>query len=122
MTPRSPNPSGPSDDARVISIADHFAARRNRRVDLPPPGDVTVLTLRITLADSEPEIWRRVQLRGDLTLDRVHTCLQVILGWEDSHLHRFSAPGVDAWSPPWFVTAYDEDELDEEEDEADCGE
>ncbi|WP_344087853.1 plasmid pRiA4b ORF-3 family protein [Nostocoides veronense] len=61
-----------------------------------------------------PEIWRRVQLRGDLTLDRVHTCLQVILGWEDSHLHRFSAPGVDAWSPPWFVTAYDEDELDEE--------
>jgi len=101
-------------DALNPSIAEQIAARRNRRVDLPAPGEPTVLTLHVAIDGSEPAIWRRVQIRGDLTLDRLHTCLQTALGWTNSHLHRFGAAGVDPWSPPWFVSTYDEEEFDEE--------
>lgn len=43
----------------------------------------------MTLVDSEPEIWRRLELLGSLTLSQVHQVLQSAFGWEDAHLHRF---------------------------------
>jgi hypothetical protein len=39
-----------------------------------------VVTVKVGLDGAGPPIWRRVQLRGDLTLDRVHGCLQVAMG------------------------------------------
>lgn len=53
-----------------------------------------------------------MEVRGDLTLDRIHTCLQVAMGWTDSHLHRFGGQGVKPWQAPWFATAYDEEDED----------
>lgn len=49
-----------------------------------------VLAVRVVLVDSEPEIWRLLELRSSLTLGRVHRILQVAFGWEDAHLHRFT--------------------------------
>ena len=43
-----------------------------------------------------------MEVRWDLTLDRIHTCLQVAMGWTDSHLHRFGGQGVKPWQAPWF--------------------
>jgi hypothetical protein len=40
--------------------------------------------------DSEPEIWRQLELRASLTLATVHRILQVAFGWKDAHLHRFT--------------------------------
>lgn len=48
-----------------------------------------VLQLKITLNNSKPPIWRRVQVSNDLTLDRLHYIIQVCMGWEDCHLHEF---------------------------------
>lgn len=58
------------------------------RRDLP-----TVLRIRIDLDDAHPPIWRRLDLRSDLTLDVVHQVIQDAFGWSDSHLHRFAVGG-----------------------------
>jgi len=51
-------------------------------------------TIRITLDETSPPLWRRVDVASSLTLDVVHEVIQVVVGWTDSHLHRFaSAPG-----------------------------
>lgn len=46
--------------------------------------------LRIQLLDIEPEIWRRFVVPGDITLDRLHDVIQIVMGWTDSHLHEFT--------------------------------
>ena len=91
-----------------------FAAPANPEIDLPPPPDSPgLLTVTIELEESEPRIWRRLELPGDLTLDAVHTLLQAAMGWSDSHLHRFSPGAGNAYESPYFVTEFDEEEGEE---------
>lgn len=51
-----------------------------------------VYQLKVTLVDSRPPIWRRVQVASRVTLDRFHHTLQVVMGWTNSHLHGFRLP------------------------------
>ncbi|GAB3128398.1 plasmid pRiA4b ORF-3 family protein [Glaciibacter psychrotolerans] len=46
--------------------------------------------LRVSLLESEPEIWRLVDVDGSLALDELHTVLQLAMGWQNSHLHEFT--------------------------------
>ncbi len=61
-----------------------------RRVPLAAPA---VFRVRVELRHSRPTIWRLLDLRSDLTLDRVHEVLQAAFGWQDGHLHRFALGG-----------------------------
>ena len=45
--------------------------------------------LKVTLRDIQPFIWRRFQVWGDTTLSRLHMVLQIVMDWEDYHLHEF---------------------------------
>jgi hypothetical protein len=45
--------------------------------------------LKVTLRDVHPPIWRRIQVWEDTTLAQLHTILQIVMGWEDYHLHQF---------------------------------
>lgn len=54
----------------------------------------TVYQLKVTLTDSRPPIWRRIQVPSDITLGKLHRILQAAMGWTDSHLHRFDVKGV----------------------------
>ncbi len=49
--------------------------------------------MKIELRGATPPIWRRVQLAGGASLGDVHYVIQAVFGWEDCHLHRFSAGG-----------------------------
>ena len=40
-----------------------------------------------------PLIWRRLLVRGDTSVARLHQILQVAFGWQDMHLHRFEILG-----------------------------
>jgi hypothetical protein len=62
-----------------------------RIVDAQPGGLGTpgLYQLKIILKNSKPEIWRRVLVRGDMRLDRLHSVIQIAMGWTDSHLHQF---------------------------------
>jgi hypothetical protein len=56
--------------------------------------DLVVLhRVRVDLAHARPPIWRRLDLRSDVTLDVVHLVLQAAFDWADSHLHRFALGG-----------------------------
>lgn len=61
----------------------------------------TVFEIRVTLRDVSPPIWRLLRVRGDISLDRLHSCLQVAMGWEDAHLHKFVV-GDQSFSDPEF--------------------
>ncbi len=52
-----------------------------------------VFQIKITLTDAEPPIWRRIQVQSDTTLAELHGILQVVMGWTNSHLHRFIVKG-----------------------------
>lgn len=53
-----------------------------------PAGD-SIHQLRVTLLDTDPPVWRRIQLRADTTLGELHAILQEAMGWTNSHLHKF---------------------------------
>jgi hypothetical protein len=47
-----------------------------------------VYQFKITLLDTRPPIWRRIQVK-DCTLDKLHEHIQTAMGWTNSHLHHF---------------------------------
>ena len=51
--------------------------------------DSKVYRLKVTLRGSRPSVWRRLEVRADVTLFRLHQILQIVMGWTDSHLHQF---------------------------------
>ncbi len=70
-----------------------FRPVRNRAVELPaPPSTPQSLTVRVAVDHTTPLVWRRLVVRGDVTLDAFHEVIQRSLGWQGHHLHRFWAP------------------------------
>src|SRR5271157_4079742 len=53
-----------------------------------PKPTATVYQFKITLLESNPPIWRRIQVK-DCTLDKLHEHIQTAMGWTNSHLHHF---------------------------------
>lgn len=59
-----------------------------------------VLQLKISLAGaSKPPVWRRVLVPTTIRLDQLHRVIQTAMGWDDYHLHAFTAGGI-AYGPP----------------------
>jgi hypothetical protein len=59
--------------------------------EVPVACGIPLYQLKITLRGSKPAIWRRLVVRADMRLDRLHTVIQIAMGWTNSHLHQFSA-------------------------------
>jgi hypothetical protein len=55
------------------------------------PGSSQIYQIKVTLEDSHPPIWRRILVPDSITLAKLHSILQVAMGWTDSHLHQFIA-------------------------------
>ncbi|HTG15888.1 MAG TPA: plasmid pRiA4b ORF-3 family protein [Blastocatellia bacterium] len=51
--------------------------------------DYPLYQLKVTLTDSKPAIWRRFQVKKETTLLKLHQILQIVMGWDDTHLHEF---------------------------------
>ncbi|NJM96284.1 MAG: plasmid pRiA4b ORF-3 family protein [Phormidesmis sp. RL_2_1] len=45
--------------------------------------------LKVTLVDSEPEVWRRILIPADVTLAALHDIVQRAMGWENQHDYAF---------------------------------
>jgi hypothetical protein len=81
------------------------------------PASIAALTaptsiyqLKVTLRDSHPAIWRRVEVADTILLPHLHGVLQLAMGWTNSHLHSFrvgkrifAEPSADDYIP---VTDY----------------
>jgi Plasmid pRiA4b ORF-3-like protein len=53
-----------------------------------------VYQLKITLRGVRPPIWRRVQVK-DCSLAELHEVIQVVMGWDSSHLYSFDLDGIE---------------------------
>lgn len=49
----------------------------------------TIYRLRVTLDDIEPPVWRELLVPADVTLPVLHRIIQLGMGWQGTHLHRF---------------------------------
>lgn len=49
-----------------------------------------IATVRIELRDSNPLIWREVEVPTSITLKTLHDIIQVAMGWFDCHLWEFT--------------------------------
>lgn len=56
------------------------------------PASERLYQFKITLLESQPPIWRRIQVK-DSTLDKLHERIQTAMGWTNSHLHQFEIDG-----------------------------
>ncbi len=52
-----------------------------------------VYLFHILLLKISPAIWRRVLVPSDQSLADFHHTLQIVMGWDDTHLHRFLIHG-----------------------------
>jgi hypothetical protein len=66
----------------------------------------TCYQLKIALKGLHPVIWRRVRVPSEFTLADLHNIIQIVMPWEDSHLHSFTIrntefgiPSPDGWGP-----------------------
>lgn len=71
-----------------------------------------IYQLRISLLDIDPPVWRRVQVPGGFTLDRIHRVIQHAMGWRDCHLHSFEVDGIAYGEPDPDGELAVSDELD----------
>ena len=58
-----------------------------------PSKNNALYQLKVSLVGAKPVIWRRVNVQSKLTLAQLHEVLQVVMGWEDCHLHSFTVQG-----------------------------
>jgi hypothetical protein len=49
----------------------------------------TLLQFRLSVKDVQPEIWRKLLVSSDVTLEKLHHVLQVLMGWHGRHLYAF---------------------------------
>lgn len=73
-----------------------------------------VYQLEVTLHEIQPPIWRRVLVPSSLTLAQLHDVLQIVMGWTDSHLHRFIINGQEFGRPDYEERFENDDPLRDE--------
>jgi hypothetical protein len=56
------------------------------------PGSRRLYQFKITLLDTRPPVWRRIQVK-DCTLDKLHEHVQTAMGWTNSHPPRLEEHG-----------------------------
>ena len=71
-----------------------------------------IATIRIELVDTDPLIWREVEVATSISLKTLHAVIQAAFGWRNYHLWEFSlgkrpygAPSDEDWGEEPLVDA-----------------
>ena len=70
---------------------------------------MSIHQIKVTLRNIDPPIWRRIQVKSDIRLDKLHDLLQIVMGWNNEHLHGFRV-GRKSYGIP---AAFSDDTIDE---------
>lgn len=66
----------------------------------PRAGGRGIIQIKVRLLGvSKPPVWRRLQVRADMSLDRLHEAILAAFGWEGYHMHVFES-GPDRFGVP----------------------
>jgi hypothetical protein len=57
------------------------------------------ISLKITLRNVKPPVWRRIVVPRGMTLGDLHVAIQAAMGWENGHLHAFEVGGQQYGEP-----------------------
>lgn len=86
---------GSNDDKQAV-VSDGKSSKKSKviKVDFPKhgkkqTGSASVYQLKVALQGAKPPIWRRIQVPGNMTLEQLHSVIQICMGWNDFHLHQF---------------------------------
>jgi len=71
-------------------------------------AQIPIYQLKIMLCDSKPPIWRRVLVPGNITLGQLHHVIQIVMGWDDYHLHQFIVGEIYYSDPTFELDMYGE--------------
>lgn len=66
-----------------------------------PSKHSPIYQYKISLEHVRPTVWRRIQVPAIVRLGRLHDIIQAVMGWTNSHLHRFEIGGMQ-YSDPLF--------------------
>ncbi len=70
-----------------------------------------IYQLKVTLKGVKPPIWRRFLVSSSIKLPELHDILQVVMGWNNAHLHAFIANSMIYTLPdPMMDSDYGDDE------------
>jgi hypothetical protein len=81
-------PGAPSDSVTPRRLEERISTEKH-------PTAIKVYQLNVSLRDLSPLIWRRLLVTSDTRIAHLHGMLQIAMGWEDVHLHRFRIHGKD---------------------------
>ncbi len=82
--------------------------KKNQETEKPAPS----YQLHVSLAFSEPLIWRRLLVPGEITLEQLHQVLQICMGWSDEHNHQFYVGKVFYHNSPTGEQRFNESNVD----------
>ena len=68
--------------------------QRKHEVEFMLYLDLYAVQLRVTLADLEPLVWRRLVVPLTWHLGQLHLVIQAAFNWWNDHLHEFSIGGL----------------------------
>ena len=71
-------------------------------------GGVVVQVKVRLLGVSRPPVWRRLSVRSDMRLDRLHAAIQAAFGWQDCHMHVFTSAAGEFGVPDRELGVMDE--------------
>lgn len=58
-----------------------------------------IYKIKVTVEGTHPPIWRRILVSSNTILFGLHDILQIVMGWEDVHLHTFTIDGLKYGDP-----------------------
>ncbi len=65
-----------------------------KRINAAKPDEgtdlVEIATVRIELIDTDPPIWREVEVPTAITFKTLHGIVQIVMGWENYHMWEFA--------------------------------
>ena len=61
---------------------------------------MSIYQLRIDLSYAKPPIWRRILVEDTILLAELHEIIQIVMGWEEYHLHQFETERGEYYGEP----------------------
>lgn len=80
------------DEAEARAAADDEDEVEEPELPATAAGAATAYRFRVWL-ETDEEVWRRLELRGDQTLHDLHKSIQAAFGWDDDHEYAFYLSG-----------------------------
>ena len=81
-----------------------------------PKNPIPIYQLRIVLREISSPIFRILQIKGNVTLGKLHHYIQGAMGWTDSHLHEFKIKGKRYQAEEQMYDDIDSDDMHDERD------